>query len=99
MFRTVSPETLAAIHAQDAPVPFMELIDSGLLWWINKEAFHRLGRKLQVTPEGFRLLGNGLQGRIVHDDLTDTVRFPSFTRTAAIVEGQGELDWFYKFLE
>ena len=98
MFRTVSPETLAAIRAQDVPVPFMELIDSGLLWWINKEAFHRLGRKLEITPEGFRILGNGEQD-IVHDSVTRDVRADSFGRTTGLVEGQKKLVWFYKFLE
>ena len=99
MFRTVSPETLAAIHAQDEPVPFMELIDSGLLWWINTGAFHKMGRKLEITPEGFRLLGDGEQDWIGYDNANGRERSFSAIRTLDPLPTLKKLDWFYKFLE
>lgn len=76
MISPISPETIALIRAQKVPVPFTELVDSGLLWWINKNAFHSLGYKLTVEPGGFRLLGDG-QKAMCHDNAVSNVRFSS----------------------
>lgn len=100
-------QTLTAIAAVRSPSevnPFENLIESGLLWWINHEAFHPLGRKLEVVLDddghaiGFVLSGDGFQS-ITHDPSTSEKRSEAFQAVVVPDDGKPTLDWYQHDLD
>lgn len=49
--------------------PFSELMDSGLLWLINRVVFHPRGFALGINDEGWTLQGDGASPWSFTDDM------------------------------
>lgn len=70
MIEKLTPkQAIAHVRWSDDAQPFERLVDTGLLYWINRNAFHPFGFSLALDvneetgeAEGFKLLGDGAAG-------------------------------------
>jgi hypothetical protein len=50
---------VSSFRREGAPQDWTALVDSGLLWLINRSVFHPRGYALAVSEDGWDLLGDG----------------------------------------
>lgn len=92
-----APQIVYAIERVRSGEPFgiPELVDTGILYWINRQAMHPLGYKLLANEDGsLVLVGDGKQ-KIAHDLPQAQMRNDALVRTLAPV-GREAFDWFQK---
>jgi hypothetical protein len=94
------PGVARAIERVRSGEPFgvQELVDSGLLYWINRQSFHPMGFKLVANEDGsLSMLGNGSQ-MITHDTPIAQNRNTALLQTFQKI-GRPPLDWFRNLMD